>query len=83
MISNQNIKSVVSNAKSEGKKIDFAVFLYQAENHPDYPTILSISDTLNFFNFENGAVQVGTQEIDLLPDRFAAFPSKEKSYSKL
>lgn len=83
MISNQNIKAVVSYAKSEGIKIDFDDFLYQAENHPNYPTILAISDTLNSYNIENGAIQVSASEIDLLPDRFAAFLSKEKNNSEL
>jgi protein-disulfide isomerase len=83
MVSNQNIKSVVYYAKSEGIKIDFNSFLYQAENHPNYPTILAITDTLNSYNIENGVIQVSVSEIDLLPDRFAVFLSNEKSDSEL
>ena len=83
MISNHNIKSVISYAKSEGLKIDFADFLRQAENHPNYPDILAISDTLSFYNIENGAIQVSASEIDLLPDRFGTFLNKENNISEL
>jgi hypothetical protein len=83
MTLNQNIKSVFSYAKSEGIKINFEDFSYQVENHPDYPTILAISDTLSFYNIENGAIEVSAQEIDLLPIRFVALLSNEKSNSEL
>ena len=83
MISNQNLKSVFSYVKSENIKIDFANFLYQAEKHPDYPTLLAISDTLSFFKIKNGAIQVSVSEIDLLPDHFVALLGKEKSNPQL
>jgi len=47
-------------------------FLFQIKSHPDYPSLLSISDTLSFFNIENGALKVLKTEIDFLPDSFIA-----------
>ncbi|MFV7235503.1 thioredoxin domain-containing protein [Flavobacterium sp. ZB4R12] len=65
-----------------GKKkiiIDKSEFEFQMHSHPDYPSILAISDTLSFYNIENGVIQVETSEIDLLPDCFVALLDNEKS----
>lgn len=48
-------------------------FEFQLQSHPDYPSLLSITDTLTFFNINNGAINVGSSEIELLPDRFVTF----------
>lgn len=55
---------------SLGIKIDKNEFEYQFKSHPDYPTILALSDTLGFFNISNGAMKIDKSEIDLLPDNF-------------
>ncbi|MUP46519.1 hypothetical protein E0K83_12300 [Gramella sp. BOM4] len=47
-------------------------FEYQFNSHPDYPSLLALSDTLSFFNIANGAFKIDSSEIDLLPDRFLA-----------
>lgn len=47
-------------------------FLFQVRSHPDYPSLLSISDTLSFFNIDNGALKILKSEIDLLPEKFIA-----------
>ncbi|URM37593.1 hypothetical protein [Flavobacterium anhuiense] len=64
--------------KKEGISIDKDEFEFQVQSHPDYPSLLSISDTLSFFNINNGAMRVASSEIELLPERFIAYLSDEK-----
>lgn len=40
------------------------------ESHPNYPSLLSISDSLSFINIENISANVPFQHFDELPDRF-------------
>ena len=58
----------------EGEKIsiDKSEFYFQIESHPDYPSLISIADTLTFFNINNGAFSIEKSQIDLLPDRYLA-----------
>lgn len=56
--------------EKENITIDKSEFLFQIQSHPDYPSLLSISDTLRFFNIENGAIHIAVSEIELLPNRF-------------
>jgi uncharacterized membrane protein len=58
-----------------GKKnisIDKKEFSYQFNSHPDYPSLLAISDTLSFFNIGNAALRVGLDDFAVLPDSFVA-----------
>ena len=50
--------------------IDKAEFEFQIKSHPDYPSLLAISDTLSFFSIDNLATRLGSNQIDLLPERF-------------
>lgn len=56
------------------KKINVQInkkeFIIQFESHPEYPSLLAISDTLHFFNVINGALHVNQSEIDSLPKIF-------------
>lgn len=58
--------------KKEQIKIDEDEFIFQFESHPDYPSLLAISDTLTFFNILNKALKVTLSEVELLPDAFIA-----------
>lgn len=49
-----------------------AEFLFQIQSHPNYPNILSISDTLSFFNIDNGLIKVPFSDIESLPTNFVA-----------
>lgn len=40
------------------------------ESHPNYPSLLSVSDSLSFLNIENISANVPFQHFDKLPDRF-------------
>jgi protein-disulfide isomerase/uncharacterized membrane protein len=83
MTPNQDLKSVVAYAKNEGIKIEFNPFLQQAESHPNYPSILAITDTLSFLNIDNGVIPVAISEIALLPDRFVALLGEENNEPQL
>lgn len=67
----------------ENINIDKEEFLFQNQSHPDYPSLLSIADTLSFFNIDNVVIRVEVSDIDLLPNRFVAFLNEEMSSSQL
>ncbi|UUF15759.1 MULTISPECIES: vitamin K epoxide reductase family protein [Flavobacterium] len=58
--------------------IDKSEFVFQIQSHPDYPSLLSIVDTLNFFDIESGSIHVSALELDLLPNYFIALLEGEK-----
>lgn len=69
--------------KKEQIILDHSEFLFQIGSHTDYPSLLSITDTLNFFNIQNGALQIDFSSIEILPDRFIASLSKLPGVSQL
>lgn len=69
--------------EKENINIDKEEFLFQNQSHPDYPSLLSIADTLSFFNINNGVIRVEVKDINLLPDRFVAFLNEEMSSPQL
>jgi len=64
--------------EKEGITFDKSKFLYQIQSHPDYPTLIALTDTLNFFKISNGVIKVGQSDIDLLPERFISFQNDQK-----
>lgn len=48
----------------------------QLENHPDYPSLLSISDSLKKWNVENMAIEVLPEKLEELPAPFIAHTKK-------
>jgi len=63
--------------------IDKEEFLFQNQSHPDYPSLLSITDTLSFFNIENGVMRVKVSDIKLLPDHYVTFLNEETNSPQL
>lgn len=59
--------------KKENISIDKSEFLFQLQSHPDYPNLLAIVDTLNFFDIAAGAFNISLEEYDLLPSYFVTF----------
>lgn len=39
-------------------KLDKEEFYFQFNSHPDYPSALALSDTLDFFRIENDAYEI-------------------------
>ena len=65
-----NFKMLFLYLKKQNVFISEKEFAIQYESHPEYPSLLAVSDTLNFFNVSNGALHVTSDEIDLLPTIF-------------
>jgi len=65
-----NFNNVFQYLRKEDINIDRKEFLFQVQAHPSYPSILAITDTLSFFNIDNGVFNVAFDKIELLPDRF-------------
>jgi thiol-disulfide isomerase/thioredoxin/uncharacterized membrane protein len=79
----ENLNYLFQYLDKEKIAIDKNEFEFQIQSHPDYPSLLSIADTLRFFNIDNGAIPVELSEIDLLPNRFVALLKDGHSKSKL
>ena len=59
------INHILSNLKLNKEE-----FLFQFRSHPDYPSILAFSDTLNFMGIKNDAYEIDKGEWHKLPERF-------------
>lgn len=46
-------------------------FQFQIQSHPHYPSLVSVTDTLSFFNITNIVLSIEVDEMELLPDHFA------------
>ncbi|WP_435523483.1 hypothetical protein [Chryseobacterium indoltheticum] len=47
-------------------------FYFQFNSHPNYPSALAFSDTLNFLGLKNDAYELDKEYWDELPDEFMA-----------
>ena len=56
--------------KKEKIIIDQNEFDYQLQSHSDYPSLLSISDTLSFFKINNLATRIENEDLEYLPNNF-------------
>lgn len=66
----ENLDFLFHYLRKDGILVDKNEFLFQMQSHPDYPSLLSISDTLHFFRINNGTFRIESSEIHLLPKRF-------------
>ncbi|MET3025214.1 vitamin K epoxide reductase family protein [Flavobacterium sp. UW10123] len=80
---NNELNYLFQYLNKENINIDKDEFLFQNQSHPDYPSLLSIADTLSFFNIENAVIRVEASNIKLLPNHFVAFLSKEMNKPQL
>lgn len=79
----QNFNYLFYYLDKEQISIDKKEFLFQIKSHPDYPSLLSISDTLTFFNIDNGAIRIEFSDLQLLPNRFVVLLNQPKNNSGL
>jgi len=56
-------------------------FKVQIQSHPNYPSLLAISDTLSFLDIDNGAFPISFGEIHELPQNFIALLKDEEQKS--
>ncbi|QSB29143.1 hypothetical protein [Flavobacterium sp. CLA17] len=68
--------------EKEGICIDKNEFEIQIQSHPQYPYLLAITDTLSFFNIQNGVIRAEFSEIELLPHNFAVLLKEEGKESQ-
>ncbi|NIF07202.1 thioredoxin domain-containing protein [Chryseobacterium sp. Tr-659] len=50
--------------------VDKTEFEYQLNGHPEFPNILSFSDTLHFFNIDCSVFEIDKEDVELLPENF-------------
>ncbi len=65
-----NYKILFLYLKKMNIHLDQKEFTFQLESHPEYPSLLAVSDTLSLFHIENAALRVHSSEIDSLPNYF-------------
>ncbi|WP_185290686.1 vitamin K epoxide reductase family protein [Chryseobacterium lactis] len=53
-------------------KLDKQEFIFQFNSHPNYPSALAFSDTLNFMGVKNDAYELDKEYWDELPEEFIA-----------
>lgn len=58
-------------------KLDSKEFLFQFQSHPEYPSALAFSDTLNFMGVKNQVYQVEKEFWNELPNSFIALYKNE------
>ena len=67
-----HLKALFQYLDAENISLDKEEFDFQFNSHPDHPSLLALSDTLKFFNINNGAFKIEKAEIELLPNSFIA-----------
>lgn len=65
--------------KREQIQINYDEFNNQIRSHPHYPSLLAISETLDFFRIKHTIGRLESLHISHLPDRFAALIEKADS----
>ena len=80
---NTNFEYLLQYFDNENITIDLNEFYFQIQSHPDYPSLLSISDTLSFFKINNLATNLENEELVHLPKYFIALIQDQKFISNL
>ncbi|PJJ10539.1 protein-disulfide isomerase [Flavobacterium sp. 1] len=73
----ENFNYLFQYLEKENITIDKQEFEFQIQSHPAYPSLLSIADTLSFFNIDNLATRLEKEQIDVLPTLFIAYLNEE------
>ncbi len=67
---------LIQNRISDYDKKDLEL---QLQIHPNYPSFQSITDTLDYFNIDNIAVEVPLEALDQLPESFVSLVKKDNA----
>lgn len=65
-----NLNFLFKYLSNEKIEIDKEEFDFQFKSHPDYPSLLALSDTLTFFNIRYEALRVDSGKLEYLPESF-------------
>lgn len=68
-----NVKACITFLQLINVKVNNATVNETLQNHPDWPSLLCITDSLNKWNVPNGAGKIGVNDIDQLPTPFVAY----------
>ncbi|RXM42057.1 hypothetical protein [Flavobacterium sp. YO12] len=66
----KNFDSIFQYLQKEEITFSKSDFLFEFESHSEFPSLLAVSDTLNFFEIKNAALKVNNSEITDLPECF-------------
>lgn len=67
-----NVKTTIAFLRLLGVKVNSSTVNETLQNHPDWPSLLCISDSLKKWNIPNAAGKVKANDIDMLPVPFLA-----------
>lgn len=76
-------KVIIQYLKEENINLDLKEFEFQVQTHPDFPSLLSLSDSLHFFNIDHFAAKIDHIHINDLPKRFMAVLNESFKTEKL
>ena len=68
----ENFSFLFQYLKKEKITINQNEFLFQVQSHTSYPSLLAISDTLNFLKINNLATRLEHEDLIHLPNTFIA-----------
>jgi thiol-disulfide isomerase/thioredoxin len=68
-----NVKACITFLQLINVKVNGETVNETLQNHPDWPTLLCVTDSLNKWNIPNGAGKVDVSDIDQLPVPFVAY----------
>jgi len=74
-----NVNATIAFLKLLKVKVNRATVNESLQNHPDWPSLLCISDSLNKWNIPNASGKVETSDIDLIPTPFIAYTQYNQS----
>lgn len=74
---NEHLDYLFQYVESNKINIDINEYNFQILSHPDYPSLLSIVDTLSFFNIDSKALKIEFSDINDLPNQFITLLSVE------
>jgi len=63
--------------KSLGINVDDELITAELDKHPDYPSLLAVSDVLTALNIENSAFRIGIEDLPQVPCPFMAHTKNE------
>jgi thiol-disulfide isomerase/thioredoxin len=72
-----NVKATINFLQQLKVKVNAATVNETLQNHPDWPSLLCISDSLQKWNIPNAAAKISPEDIDELPTPFIAYTQKQ------
>lgn len=68
----ENFNYLFRYLEEEKINVSKSEFLFQIQSHPHYPNLVSVTDTLSFFNIASAVLSIEEHKMELLPNHFIA-----------